>query len=105
MKNSCIVVLLSCLYLAACTKPAEELLPSEEAIVYSVKYPCGATCTAEGWILETATGTTYEPTNLPASYAAHQLPVRVVYNKTGQRSAPYSGTGQELIIIKSIEKR
>ena len=105
MKNSCFVVLLSCLLMAACSKPAEELLPSEEATVFSVKYPCGTACTAQGWILKTATGTTYEPTNLPATFAAHELPVTVVYQKTGQRSAPHSGTGEELIIIERIEKR
>lgn len=105
MKNSCIVVLLSCLLMAACSKPAAELLPAEEATIYSVKYPCGLACTGQGWILSTATGTTYEPTNLPQSFAAHQLPVRVVYKRTGKRSAPHAGTGEELIIIERIEKR
>ena len=105
MKNSCIVVLLFCLLLAACSKEAEPLLPSEEATILSVKYPCGVSCTAQGWILTTAAGTTYEPTNLPAPFAAHQLPVDVVYKRTGKRSAINSGTGEELIIIQSIQKR
>lgn len=105
MKNSCRVVILFCLGLAACSKEAEPLLPLEEATVYSVKYPCGTACTAQGWILTTAAGTNYEPTNLPPTFAAHQLPVKVVYKKTGKRSAVHAGTGEELIIIQSIQKR
>lgn len=83
----------------------EEFTSLEAATVYSVKYPCGSTCTAQGWILKTASGTTYEPTNLPGSFASHELSVSVVYEKTGKRSAPNSGTGEELIIIEQIEKR
>ena len=105
MKNSFIVVLLSCLFMAACSKSAEELPPPEAATVYAVKYPCGSACTAQGWILQTASGTTYEPINLPTSYATHELSVSIAYKKTGKRAAPYSGTGQELIIIERIQKR
>lgn len=105
MKNSCIVVLTACLFLTACTKKAEELNAFEAATVYAVKYPCGTACTAQGWVLKTASGTTYEPTNLPATFAANELPVKIDYKKTGKRSAPNSGTGEELIIIHRIEKR
>jgi hypothetical protein len=105
MKNSCKVVLAACLFLAACTKQAEDFNTSEAATVYAVKYPCGTACTAQGWVLKTANGTTYEPTNLPPPFAANELLVKVAYKKTGKRSAPNSGTGEELIIINSIEKR
>lgn len=105
MKNSFIVVLCSCLLMAACSKSAEELTSSEAATVYSVKYPCGSTCTAQGWVLHTASGTIYEPTNLPTTFASNELPVSVTFKKTGQRSAPNSGTGEELIIIEHIQKR
>jgi hypothetical protein len=105
MKNSFLIALLSCLCLAACSKSAEELTNSEAATVYSVKYPCGSACTAQGWVLETASGTIYEPANLPTSFASHELPVTVAFRKTGKRSALYAGTGEELIIIQQIQKR
>jgi hypothetical protein len=105
MKNSFTVVLCSCLLLAACSKQADEFTAFDEATIYSVKYPCGSTCTGQGWILETSAGTAYEPTNLPADFASHALPVKVLYSKTGRRAAPYSGTGEELITIKKIERR
>ena len=105
MKSNCIVVLLAALALTSCSKSAEELAPVEEATIYSVKYPCGPTCTGQGWILQTTTGTTYEPTNLPQGFASHELPVEVAYQKTGKRSAPNSGTGEELIVIMQIKKR
>jgi hypothetical protein len=105
MKNSCIVVLLAALALSSCSKSAEELLPTEEATIYSVKYACGPACTAQGWILETARGTTYEPTNLPSGFTSHDLSVEVVYQKTGRHSDPFNGTGKELIIIQQIKKR
>jgi hypothetical protein len=105
MKNSYLVVLLAALALTSCSKSAEELPPIEEATIYSVKYPCGPACTAQAWILETAGGTTYEPANLPSDFATHELPVEVVYHKTGKRSNPDAGTGEELIIIEQIRKR
>lgn len=105
MKNSFIIVLLACLALTACSKPAEELTTSDEAIVYTVKYPCGPACTGQGWILKTVNGATFEPLNLPANFEAPELPVQVTYSRTGKRAAPNTGTGEELITIQHIEKR
>ena len=105
MKNSFIVVLLACLSLAACSKATEELTTSDEATVYTLKYSCGPSCTGQGWILKTANGSTFEPLNLPASFESHELPVKVTYRRTGKRSAPNAGTGEELIDIEYIEKR
>jgi hypothetical protein len=105
MKNNFVVVLLAALALTSCSKSAEEFSPIEEATIYSVKYPCGPACTGQAWILETASGTTYEPANLHSDFASHELPVEVAYRKTGKRSNPNSGTGEELIIIEQIRKR
>jgi hypothetical protein len=105
MKNSCIVVLLACLSLGACSKESDELTASDEATIYTMKYPCGPSCTGQGWILQTATGITYEPINLPPNFAKNELPVNVTYRKTGKRAAPNQGTGEELISIHNIEKR
>jgi hypothetical protein len=105
MKNSVMVVLMACLSLAACNKAADELTTSEEATVYTVKYPCGPACTGQGWILTTTTGSSFEPLDLPAGFETNELPVKVTYRRTGKRSAPNSGTGNELIAIEHIEKR
>jgi len=105
MKNSFIVVLLAALYFTSCSKPAEGFTSIEQATVYSVKYPCGPACTAKGWILQTAGGTMYEPTNLPLDFTSHDLMVEVMYQKTGKHADPYFGTGKELIIIEQIRKR
>ena len=105
MRRNLIVVLSAALYLTACSKSAEEFIATDEATIYAVKYPCGPTCTAQAWTIRTSSGVIYEPTNLPKTFEAHDLPVRITYTKTGQRSAPDSGTGEELISIQTITKR
>jgi hypothetical protein len=105
MKNSFIVGLVACLSLAACSKATEELTTLEEATVYTIKYACGPACTGQGWIITTTTGNTFEPLYLPVSFETDELPVKVTYRRTGKRSAPNAGTGEELIEIEHIEKR
>ena len=106
MKNLCLLSLLIVIA-GSCSKSSAESTPSlsDVAIVSEVRYACGPSCDASAWVVKLRDQTWYEPVSLPNDFKINDLAVTVVYKRTGQRSAPGQGTGDEKIEILRIAKR
>lgn len=104
MKTKLLPLLLSALCLLSCTKPKEDVISDENSYVTNQKYACGPTCDGLAWMIHTAYGD-FEAVNLPDNFREYNLPVKVEFIKTGKVAEPYRGTGEELVNIRSIERR
>ena len=90
--------------MVSCTKEKPDPVIDNHSVVMVQKYPCGQSCDAQAWIIQTGSGT-FEVVNLPSDFEQDQLPVKVEFYRTGTSAPQWQGTGNELVRIVAITRR
>jgi len=103
MKNRLLLIL--AILAGSCSKSSVYPPAGEEGVVTRLKFACGTSCDATAWALKMGDQRWYEPIDLPDDFRVDDLPVTLTYKKTGLRSAPGEGTGEEKIYVLTIFKR
>ena len=93
------ITLMFLMVLLSCKKNNLPQIKEDKAKIILIKYACDPACDAIGYIVQIKDSTLYNPGSLPTDFRVNNLPVKIIYNRTGNFPELYAGPYYEQIYI------